>query len=65
MQKILIVEDDPDLLALVRYNLENRGFSVVGSQTGRGTLELCRRHRPALVILDIMLPDSDGLEICK
>jgi len=65
MKKILIIEDDPDLLALVKYNLERRGFSVVGSQTGRGTLELCHRHRPALVILDITLPDSDGLEICK
>ena len=65
MKKILIVEDDQDLLALVTYNLEKSGFSVVGSQTGRGTLELCHRFRPALVILDIMLPDSDGLEICK
>jgi len=65
MTKILIVEDDPDLLALVKYNLENRGFSVIGDQNGRGALELCRRERPALVILDIMLTDADGLEICK
>ncbi len=65
MKKILIVEDDPDLLALLRYNLENRGFSVIGDQTGGAALELCRRERPALVLLDIMLPESDGLEICK
>jgi len=65
MKKILIVEDDPDLLALVTYNLETRGFSVIGDQTGRRALDLCRRERPALVILDIMLPESDGLEICK
>ncbi|MGH9660331.1 MAG: response regulator, partial [Bryobacteraceae bacterium] len=65
MKKILLVEDDPDLTTIVQYNLENRGFSVVTSQTGSGILELCRRHRPDLVILDIMLPDADGLEICK
>ncbi|MGH9657569.1 MAG: response regulator [Bryobacteraceae bacterium] len=65
MKKILLVEDDPDLTTIVRYNLENRGFSVVTSPTGSGILELCRRHRPDLVILDIMLPDADGLEICK
>lgn len=65
MRKIALVEDDADLYALVKYNLEKEGFSVVGMQTGRGVLDLCRRERPDLVLLDIMLPDSDGLEICK
>jgi len=65
MRKIALVEDDADLFALVKYNLEKEGFAVVGLQTGRGVIELCRRERPDLLLLDIMLPDSDGLEICK
>jgi two-component system phosphate regulon response regulator PhoB len=65
MKKIVLIEDDQDLYSLIQYNLEKEGFAMAGSQTGRGALELCRRERPDLVILDIMLPDSDGLEICK
>lgn len=65
MKKIVLIEDDSDLFALLKYNLEKEGFSLSGSQTGRGALELCRRIRPDLVLLDIMLPDSDGLDICK
>jgi DNA-binding response OmpR family regulator len=65
MKKIVLIEDDADLYSLIQYNLEKEGFTMVGSQTGKGALELCRRERPDLVILDIMLPDSDGLDICK
>lgn len=65
MKKILLIEDDADLFALLKYNLEKEGYVFAGSQTGKGALELCRRERPDLIILDIMLPDSDGLEICR
>ncbi|MGC8792443.1 MAG: response regulator transcription factor [Bryobacteraceae bacterium] len=65
MRKIALIEDDADLYSLLKYNLEKEGFTLVGSQTGKGALELCRRERPDLLILDIMLPDSDGLEICR
>src|SRR5512147_1080307 len=65
MKKILLVEDDSDLFALLKYNLEKEGYAFVGSHTGKGAIELCRREKPDLIILDIMLPDSDGLEICK
>lgn len=65
MKKIVLIEDDVDLYALLKYNLEKEGFSLTGSQTGRGALDLCRRVRPDLILLDIMLPDSDGLDICK
>jgi DNA-binding response OmpR family regulator len=65
MKKIVLIEDDADLYSLIHYNLEKEGFTVVGSQTGKGALEMCRRERPDLIILDIMLPDSDGLDICK
>src|SRR5712691_7890216 len=65
MKKTVLIEDDPDLYSLIQYNLEKEGFAMAGAQTGKGALELCRRERPDLIILDIMLPDSDGLEICK
>jgi DNA-binding response OmpR family regulator len=65
MKRIMLIEDDADLYALIQYNLEKEGFQFVGSQTGKNTIEMCRREQPDLVILDVMLPDSDGLEICK
>ncbi len=65
MKKVLLIEDDADLYSLIQYNLEKEGFQFAGSQTGRGAIDLCRREKPDLVILDIMLPDSDGLDICK
>jgi DNA-binding response OmpR family regulator len=64
-KKILLIEDDADLFALLKYNLEKEGFALSGSQTGRDALELCQQVRPDLILLDIMLPDYDGLEICK
>src|SRR5215470_14284109 len=65
MRKIVIIEDDSDLIALLRYNLQKEGFQCAHTQTGKGALEFCRQSRPDLVLLDIMLPDCDGLEICK
>lgn len=65
MKKIVLIEDDSDLYALLKYNLEKEGFGLAGAQTGKGAIDLCRRERPDLIILDIMLPDSDGLDICK
>ncbi len=65
MKKIVLIEDDSDLFPLLKYNLEKEGFAFAGAQTGKGAVELCRRERPDLVILDIMLPDIDGLEVCK
>ncbi len=65
MKKILLIEDDADLFSLLKYNLEKEGFAMSGQQTGKGAIELCRQVRPDLILLDIMLPDSDGLDICK
>jgi DNA-binding response OmpR family regulator len=65
MKKIVLIEDDADLYSLIQYNLEKEGFAMAGAQTGKGAIDLCRRERPDLIILDIMLPDSDGLEICR
>ena len=65
MKKIVLIEDDSDLFALLKYNLEKEGYTIAGSQTGKGAIDMCRREKPDLIILDIMLPDSDGLDICK
>jgi DNA-binding response OmpR family regulator len=65
MKKIVLIEDDADLFALLKYNLEKEGFAMTGLQTGKGAIDHCRQVRPDLVLLDIMLPDSDGLDLCK
>jgi DNA-binding response OmpR family regulator len=65
MKKILLIEDDSDLFSLLKYNLEKEGFALAGSHSGKGALDLCRQVKPDLILLDIMLPDSDGLDICK
>ncbi len=65
MRKILLIEDDLDLVGLLRYNLEKEGFQCLDSQTGKGAFDLCRQAKPDLLLLDIMLPDCDGLEICR
>lgn len=65
MKKIAVIEDDLDLFSLLKYNLEKAGFRFTGATKGSGVVELCARERPDLILLDIMLPDSDGLEVCK
>jgi DNA-binding response OmpR family regulator len=65
MKKIAVIEDDLDLYSLLKYNLEKAGFLFTGANKGSGVVELCARERPDLILLDIMLPDSDGLEVCK
>jgi DNA-binding response OmpR family regulator len=65
MKKIVLIEDDADLLSLLKYNLEKEGFALFAKESGKGALEFCRQVKPDLVLLDIMLPDSDGLDICK
>jgi two-component system alkaline phosphatase synthesis response regulator PhoP len=62
---ILVVEDEKDIAELVRFNLEQEGFAVLTAADGEQALEVIRQHRPALVILDLMLPVMSGLEICR
>jgi phosphate regulon transcriptional regulator PhoB len=64
-RKILIVEDEKDIRDLVRYNLEAEGFVVVEASDGEMGLHLAAKERPALIILDLMLPGVPGLEVCK
>ena len=62
---VLIVEDEPDLREILRYNLEREGFKVIESEDGEAGLALLRKHLPKIVLLDIMLPGMDGVEICR
>ena len=62
---ILVVDDEPDILALVRLHLERAGFRVETFERAEPFLGFVKQTRPLLVVLDLMLPDADGLEICK
>ena len=65
MTKALIVEDDTDIIQLVRLYLEEAGFGVVSAADGLAGLEVYLREQPDVVILDLMLPGMDGREVCK
>ncbi len=63
--KILVVDDEPDVLDLVSYNLTQAGFQVVTAEDGADALRKARSASPDLILLDLMLPELDGLEVCK
>ena len=65
MARVLIVDDDPDILRLVSYNIGQAGFEVIAASTGRKALEIAQKQHPDLIILDVMLPDVDGMEVCR
>ena len=63
--KVLIVEDEPTLLETLEYNLTRQGYQVYTAADGPTALEVARRERPDAIVLDIMLPGLDGLEVCR
>jgi DNA-binding response OmpR family regulator len=65
MRRILIVEDDPDLRELLSYELQREGFAVDAAEFGADALRICQRRAPDLILLDLMLPDYSGVEICQ
>jgi two-component system phosphate regulon response regulator PhoB len=65
MKPILIIEDEKDIVDLVVYHLRQSGFSVISALDGPSGLELAKKERPSLVILDLMLPGMDGKDICR
>jgi two-component system, OmpR family, alkaline phosphatase synthesis response regulator PhoP len=64
-ETILVVEDEEDIRELLTYNLEKEGYQVAGAVTGEEGLRALRDRRPDLVLLDLMLPGIDGLEVCR
>jgi two-component system phosphate regulon response regulator PhoB len=64
-EMILAIEDEPDLLEVLHYNLTKEGYKVEVAQDGEEGTRLIHRHRPSLILLDLMLPGIHGLEICR
>ena len=64
-ESILVVEDEDDIRELLRYNLAKEGYQVTGSASGEEALKAVRVAMPDLVLLDLMLPGLDGLEVCR
>lgn len=64
-EKVMVVEDEPALLETLEYNLKRQGYEVLSAADGVTALEVARRGKPDLLVLDIMLPRLDGLEVCR
>src|SRR4051812_45038923 len=62
---VLVIDDEKDLLELVRYNLEKEHLDVITASDGQSGLEIGLKHKPDLVVLDLMMPGMNGLEVCK
>jgi DNA-binding response OmpR family regulator len=65
VKKILLVDDEPTLVATLKYNLEREGYRVVTAADGEAGLSAARANRPDLILLDLLLPAMDGLEVCR
>jgi two-component system alkaline phosphatase synthesis response regulator PhoP len=65
MSKILVIEDEKNILELVRFNLEREGFQVISAMDGTSGLDMAHEELPDLIILDVMLPGMNGLEVCR
>lgn len=64
-EHILVIEDEEDILALLHYNLVKEGYKVTCAQTGEEGLNAARTQQPDLIVLDLMLPGIDGLDVCR
>lgn len=65
IQKILVVDDDPDIVELLEYNLQKEGYEVKTAPDGRKGVQIARDFRPDLILLDIMMPQQDGIETAR
>jgi len=65
LNKILLVDDEPDILTFIKYNLSKEGYLVFTASNGLEALEIAKKELPALIILDVMMPDMDGIETCS
>lgn len=63
--KVLVVDDDINIVKLIKLYLEKEGYEVITSHNGREALELFKREKPSIIILDIMMPEMDGNQVCR
>lgn len=63
--KILLVDDEPDILEIVGYNLSNEGYQIITANNGEKAVRRARKEKPQLIILDVMMPEMDGIEACE
>ncbi len=63
--KILLVDDEPDILEIVGYNLNNEGYNVITAKNGADGVKKANKEKPHLIILDVMMPEMDGIEACE
>lgn len=62
---ILLVDDEPDILEIISYNLSDEGYTVITAENGVDGLKKAKKHLPQLIILDVMMPEMDGMEACE
>ena len=63
--KILLVDDEPDILEIVGYNLSNEGYQIITAENGVEAVKKAKKELPQLIILDVMMPEMDGIEACE
>lgn len=63
--RILLVDDEPDILEIISYNLSSEGYQIITAENGLEAIELARQNKPHLIILDVMMPEMDGIEACE
>lgn len=64
-KKILIVDDEPDIIEILRFRLEKKGYRVVAAFDGEEALDQVEKEQPDLIVLDLMMPKMDGAEVCR
>ena len=65
MEKVLVVDDEPSIVTLLRFNLEKAGYMVITAEDGKAGLKMAMEENPDLIVLDLMLPGMDGMDVCK
>lgn len=65
VKKILIADDEPDILEIIQYNLQNEGYEVAAVKNGNDAIDMAKSFQPDLIILDIMMPGKNGIEVCN
>lgn len=65
VKKILIADDEPDILEIIQYNLRNEGYEVITAKNGNEAIDMAKKFQPDLIILDIMMPGKNGIEVCN